>query len=500
MSDSRSKENKGKAPQTTDSESDKNPQNAAGQATIDPKVAEILLANNPALRNEMAGMDKDKAAEALRKADIAELLTGLSVGGKNQKDMASYKFWQTQPVPRFDEQNDADVGGPIKMIDPEKVSKEPDALIEGFEWATLDLTNETELQELWDLLTYHYVEDDNAMFRFRYSQSFLHWALMSPGWKKEWHVGVRATKSRKLVASICGVPTELTVRGQKIKVTEINFLCIHKKLRSKRLTPVLIKEITRRCYLNGTFQAIYTAGVVLPTPVSSCRYYHRPLDWLKLYEVGFSPLPQGSTKARQITKNHLPSTTSTPGLRVMETKDIDAVHDLLVRYLNRFLLNQAFTREEVEHWLVHKKEVKEQVVWSYVVEDPETHKITDFFSFYNLESTVIQHPKHDCVRAAYLYYYATETAFTGDKKALKERLLLLMNDALILAKKAHFDVFNALTLQDNPLFLEQLKFGAGDGQLHFYLYNYRTAPVPGGVNEKNLPDERRMGGVGIVML
>ncbi|KAG2420794.1 glycylpeptide N-tetradecanoyltransferase [Aspergillus terreus] len=500
MSDSRSKENKGKAPQTTDSESDKNPQNAAGQATIDPKVAEILLANNPALRNEMAGMDKDKAAEALRKADIAELLTGLSVGGKNQKDMASYKFWQTQPVPRFDEQNDADVGGPIKMIDPEKVSKEPDALIEGFEWATLDLTNETELQELWDLLTYHYVEDDNAMFRFRYSQSFLHWALMSPGWKKEWHVGVRATKSRKLVASICGVPTELTVRGQKIKVTEINFLCIHKKLRSKRLTPVLIKEITRRCYLNGTFQAIYTAGVVLPTPVSSCRYYHRPLDWLKLYEVGFSPLPHGSTKARQITKNHLPSTTSTPGLRVMETKDIDAVHDLLVRYLNRFLLNQAFTREEVEHWLVHKKEVKEQVVWSYVVEDPETHKITDFFSFYNLESTVIQHPKHDCVRAAYLYYYATETAFTGDKKALKERLLLLMNDALILAKKAHFDVFNALTLQDNPLFLEQLKFGAGDGQLHFYLYNYRTAPVPGGVNEKNLPDERRMGGVGIVML
>ncbi len=24
-----------------------------------------------------------------------------SVSGKNQKNMASYKFWQTQPVPRF---------------------------------------------------------------------------------------------------------------------------------------------------------------------------------------------------------------------------------------------------------------------------------------------------------------------------------------------------------------------------------------------------------------
>jgi glycylpeptide N-tetradecanoyltransferase len=262
---------------------------------------------------------------------------------------------------------------------------------------------------------------------------------MSPGWRKEWHVGVRATKSRKLVASICGVPTEIRVRGQKIKVTEINFLCIHKKLRSKRLTPVLIKEITRRCYLNGIYQAIYTAGVVLPTPVSSCRYYHRPLDWLKLYEVGFSPLPAGSTKARQITKNHLPSNISTPNLRPMEAKDIDAVHDLLERYLKTLDLNQAFNREEISHWLVHRENPqKEQVVWSYVVEDPETQKITDFFSFYNLESTVIDHPKHDCVKAAYLYYYATETAFSGDTKALKNRLLMLMGDALVLAKKVRF--------------------------------------------------------------
>jgi glycylpeptide N-tetradecanoyltransferase len=50
------------------------------------------------------------------------------------------------------------------------------------------------------------------------------------------------------------------------------------------------------------------------------------------------------------------------------------------------------------------------------------------------------------------------------------------------------------------MFLEQLKFGAGDGQLHFYLYNYRTAAVPGGINDKNQPDEKKMGGVGIVML
>lgn len=58
-------------------------------------------------------------------------------------------------------------------------------------------------------------------------------------------------------------------------MVEINFLCVHKKLRSKRVAPVLIREITRRVHLEGIFQAVYTAGVVLPKPVGTCRY--RPL-------------------------------------------------------------------------------------------------------------------------------------------------------------------------------------------------------------------------------
>ena len=64
-------------------------------------------------------------------------------------------------------------------------------------------------------------------------------------------------------------------------MVEINFLCVHKNLRSHRIAPVLIKEITRRvnitgrlkvkCYTLGIFEAAYTAGVVVPTPVSEAR-------------------------------------------------------------------------------------------------------------------------------------------------------------------------------------------------------------------------------------
>jgi hypothetical protein len=40
----------------------------------------------------------------------------------------------------------------------------------------------------------------------------------------------------------------------------------------------------------GVFQAVFTAGTVLPTPVAKCRYWHRNLNPKKLVNVGFSHL------------------------------------------------------------------------------------------------------------------------------------------------------------------------------------------------------------------
>lgn len=438
----RNKKGKKKATAEDAGAGDEGPPNSKGK--LSTSQAKALLDMNPSLKNELGNVSEKQAAELVKKMDMASLLSGMSVGGKNQKDMASYKFWGTQPVPRFDERKKGGEEGPIKVINPDTVPAEPDVLIEGFEWVTLDLTSREELQEMYELLSLHYVEDDSAMFRFNYSESFLNWALKSPGWKAVWHVGVRASKSRKLVACIAGVPTELRVRQNTLNVTEINFLCIHKKLRAKRLAPVLIKEVTRRCYQNGIFQAVYTGGIILPTPVSTCRYYHRALNWLKLYEVGFSPLPPSSTKERQIRKNALPNGTSTPGWRPMESKDIDQVHELLNRYLRNFDFAQNFTRDEVDHWLLNKEDEKDRVVWAFVVEDAKAGRISDFVSFYCLESTVIQKKHgHENVRAAYLYYYASEAALEDpehrtqptEQAKLKDRLQLIMNDALIEAKK-----------------------------------------------------------------
>jgi glycylpeptide N-tetradecanoyltransferase len=335
-----------------------------------------LMQLNPALAQEIGARsgasgpsDTSAAIKALQGLNLQEIMTGLASSGKNVKDMASYKFWSTQPVMKLDEGTDKPIEeGPLKIQKVEDIPTSPAPLgIDKFDWVTMDLTQEDQLKEVYELLNGHYVEDDEAMFRFKYSPDMLKWALMSPGWKKEWHVGIRG--GTKLCAFISAVPVQIRVRDRVVKGSEVNFMVVHKKLRNKRLAPVLIKEITRRCNLEGVFQAIYTAGVVLPKPVSTCRYFHRALNWQKLYEIGFSPCPSNSKPAFQVRKYALPDHPSTRGLREMQLKDVDDVQKLLKRYLDKFDLTPEFDRDEIEHWFLHKEELTpERVIWTYVVE------------------------------------------------------------------------------------------------------------------------------------
>ncbi|KAF7305084.1 Glycylpeptide N-tetradecanoyltransferase [Mycena kentingensis (nom. inval.)] len=456
-------------------------------------------------------IDEVTVRQALEQMKIMDVVKGKAgLGGFNKKDMGAHKFWATQPVPQLGEGPPLDDGYIEPSVPREEVRQDPYPLPKDFEWSILDITDPKQNQEVYDLLSLHYVEDDDASFRFKYTAEFLRWALMPPGYFKEWHVGVRVSSNKKLVAFISGVPMTLRVRSKTFTAAEVNYLCIHKKLRSKRLAPVLIKEVTRQVNLQGIFQAIYTGGVVIPTPISVCRYFHRTLNVPKLLDIKFTSVPRNSTAARMIRLNKLPDTT-TLNVRPMEEKDVVAVADLFARYMRRFDMVPVMSIEDVQHQFLSGQGTGqigdggpgrrvEQVTWAYVVENPETHRITDFFSIYHLPSTIINNAKYGTLEAGYLYYYASDVAFqpgAEEDGSLKARLQTLIGDALIVANQAKLDVFNALTLMDNMSFLKDLRFGEGDGFLNFYLYNWRTARLSGLKQEGDVPEGR---GIGVVML
>ncbi|XP_040885089.1 glycylpeptide N-tetradecanoyltransferase 1-like [Toxotes jaculatrix] len=366
----------------------------------------------------------------------------------------TYHFWNTQPVPRLDD--NITTHGPL--VEGEvSVREESYSLPQGFCWDTLDLSSPTGLKELCTLLNENYMEEDDNTIRFNFSLEYLQWALQPPNWLAQWHCGVRVNTNKKLVGFIAGVPADVRVYETQKPMVQVKFLCVHKKLRLKRMTPVLIRELTRRVNLQGLRQAVFTAGIVLPTPLSSCRYWHRPLNPRKLMEINYPGLRQNMNLQRARKFNRLPEETKTKGLRPMTKKDVVGTHSLLQTSSSKFHLSPILSLEEVDHWLLPR----ENVIDTYVVE-ADDGTLTDVVSFYSVSSKVLNHPVHTGLRAAHLLYIACTATDLAD----------LMEDTVVLAKSKGFDIFSALDVMDNKNFLEKLKFSVSDKILHYYLYNW----------------------------
>ena len=72
-----------------------------------------------------------------------------------------------------------------------------------------------------------------------------------------------------------------------------------------------------------------------------------------------------------------------------------------------------------------------------------THKVTDLISYYNLPSTIVRHPTHKLLKAAYSFYNVPG----------KYKLADLMSDALAFAKEvSHSHCVNVAT----PLYRKAL--------------------------------------------
>ncbi|XP_056158062.1 glycylpeptide N-tetradecanoyltransferase 1-like [Lampris incognitus] len=371
----------------------------------------------------------------------------------------THRFWDTQPVPKLSDTVTTE--GPIVEVG-EGVREEPYSLPQGFSWDTLDPTSPTTLRELCTLLNENYTEDDDNTIRSHFSPEYLQWVLQPPGWVAQWHCGVRVHTSKKLVGFIAAVPANVRIYDKEKQMAQVSLLCVHKKLRFKRMSPVLIRELTRRVNRQGLYQAVYTVSSFLPTPLSTCRYWQRSLNPRKLMEVTRSGLGRNMTVQRALKLNRLPEATKTSGLRPMTKEDVPAVRALLERHLQKFHLAPLMSPQDAQHWLMPR----DGVIDTYVVQSAGG-LLTDLVSFYCVAYQVLNHPVHSALRVAHLLYCVCTST----------DLASLMEDALVLAKAKGFDAVTVLDVMENKCFMEKLKFTRGDKNLHYYLYNWACPTI-----------------------
>lgn len=376
-----------------------------------------------------------------------------------QKMAGQHKFWDLMPVAKPQSLAERPAGALLRQRVAD-VPAEPVRLPPGFAWCEFSLASEGDVQEIYTMLTRNYVEDDEGCFRFDYSAEFLKWALMPPGYRPELIFGIREEKDRRLIGFITGLLTRLGVEGRELRVTEVNFLCVVKAYRRFAMAAVLIREVTRRSNLQNVWQGFYTSGTLLPTPIAEARYFHRSLNPRKLVAARFSCLPPAQTLGIYQQLNAVPEQLSFElrgKCRPAELRDLKQARRLLEEFLGRFTVHVRFSQEEFRHFFLPRPGVIE----SFVVE--ADGRVTDFFSFYALPSSVLDPAcPHKKIHAAYAYYFA-HTALSAEN---------LFELGVLRAKQLGYDVFNALDIMDYGEVFAKLNFHPGDGFLKYYLFNW----------------------------
>lgn len=363
-----------------------------------------------------------------------------------EKDIKKeYKFWETQLVPKFNE-NNSDKLGPIKSeIKYEDISKEPIELPEkDMEWVLIDINKKGELEKIYNFLIKNYYEVQE--YKEQYSLDFLKWQFSPIENNPHKNILLSIQKKGKIIGFFSGLPLKLSVYGKEILTYNISFLCIDSDYRHKKLAEYMFKEMFRRSYLEKVFQNIFVSRLLIPKPFAECIYYYANVkDKVKKYKL----------KEKSSDK-----------FRLMEKKDVKDVYNLISNSQKQFKIYSIFSEEEIEHWFIPIK----NVIYSFVKED-ENNNITDFTSFYVVNALI------DNMKEKWCYiYFNIATSMSSEK---------LFENALVLAEQSGIDYYIGNSINNYENILKKYKFNSNIededsyGSLKYYFNNFLCPETDG---------------------
>ena len=387
-----------------------------------------------------------------------------------------FKFWSTQPVPQFNKPLNVEFGPILNENRVENVQTEAYTLPSGFEWKEINLNQEKDVDKLYEFLKSNYIDDESQLFGMDYSKDFLKWYLSPPEMFGDWVLSVmkedKIKNKKKIVGFIAAIPSKLNINNNEINMAKVCFLCVKKEFRNKRLTPVLIKEITRRINLKNIWQGVYNTFYFLPKAFTKSQYYYRCINLKKLLDIQYTYLPNNKMSlGNALKKYELPDEPTITGFRKMEGKDLEQIYNLILQRNKKYKIYEMLNIKEIAHWLLPRN----NIVYTYVLEDEE-HKITDFCSFYTVQRTILNQNKtgNESFSKYKKINFAFELINYNTSISNKE----LLRNAVILAKQNNFDAYHCIDYKENSENFKELLFMEKIGKMKYYLYNFVYPETP----------------------
>lgn len=365
-----------------------------------------------------------------------------------------HNFWDKQPLCRT-----------ITEFNVESIK-----LTEDFIWDnSVDLTDDMQCNEVVTFLNKHYSNDTNEKFRIKFTTDFIKWIVIGNRNPKDIHcLALRVTKSKLMVGFICSYPITIQLQKNKLTTTEVNFLCVHKKLRCKNVCTLLIKELINICVHNNLKYAYFISNKLLPKPFSNCQIYHRALNVDLLYKTKFINL---NNNGMETILSDVKRTLSLPLQPInknfvkLQEEDLDSAYVILTKYLSKYSFYPIFSKDEFKNHFYNNK-----IVTTYVNKD--ITGVTDVISYYKSQLIVLNSPH--IINQAQLYYYSS----------VNETPFRLIKDMMIIAKSEGMDVFSAYNIMENINVLKELHFELGTGIINNYFYNYNCSELNNNVVAK----------------
>ena len=382
-----------------------------------------------------------------------------------------YQFWRNKPVTKFDElslssENIEEDLSKRKVYGTDNSVKLPESM----KWVTVDLNNKSMVENVIQFLKLYYIVDVKNKFKLDYSPEFIKWVLGPDG-----IMIAIVTKDTNTMCGIVGTSFKtITVFEKTERFAVVNFLCSHPIYRKKRIAFTLIDEIVRRIVKTGVHQGCFTTERCVPTPTSVIRYYHRPLNYIKLQKFGFTEVGGNPEKVQE--KFNIKGTVSSSYKR-MEDSHIFSVTKLYKSFVSRFNIFCNYTEDDMKKLLLNNEYVK-----SYVV--IENEKVIDFVSYYLLP--YFMDNTEDKINAAYMFLYSCNNVAGGE----------MLDNVLKILFAEGIDVFNVTDTSSSSdiLMTKDLnndedsdvesyehvyehKFLKGSGKLHFNFFNWKCPIV-----------------------